>query len=506
MDRLFTYETSKMLEKLEMIEPEMCEDSYRNENYSTEGCVLEIQSENAKAYIKEIFCYMKKNWVEEECTVLGMMKELHRIAVTGEYSYLQAYDEIYYKSDVFERLFKESGYKEVIYACRLLRYYYLVNEKNHHPRKVWKEMEQINKKVCELGPVKKIDKKVKQSDSSEELTETEFMPAFRSHMDKHYIGQDLLKKKMCSVLDQWKYHDVRTTLLMIGPSGSGKNYMIETIRTFPDLGMPVISFDCSSLTPNGFNGADVSEIFKKVRGVTGKRRAMAWMTDSAPTEKCVVFLDEIDKILNANHDSHNENVNAMVQQQLLSALAGTETIEGVDTSKILFVLGGAFPRIDDLKKEKKRNPLGFNAPKECFVDVKESVREQIIAIGGETEFVGRIEDIVVLSKPTREDLKAILMDENIGAFTKKKKLYMDSGLDLDIEEDTVEAIVDLIVKEDAGARSVKNIMNQFADNQYFYDMKIGGFSGMKIHKGMLYGEAPIFVRGGDSSEKRAKLA
>lgn len=506
MDRLFTYETLKMLEKLEMIEPEMCEDSYKNENYSMESFVLEIQSENAKAYIKEIFCYMKQNWVEGECTVLGMMKELYRIAVTGEYSYLQAYDEISYKSDVFERLFKESGYKEVIYACRLLRYYYLVNEKNHHPRKVWKEMEQLNKKVCELGPVKKIDKKAKQPDSSKELTEMEFMLAFKSHMDKHYIGQDLLKKKMCSVLDQWKYHDVRTTLLMIGPSGSGKNYMIETIRSFPELKMPVVSFDCSSLTPNGFVGGDVNEIFKKIKSVTGKRRASALMTSSEPTEKCIVFLDEIDKVINFHHDSHGESVNAMVQQQLLSSLAGTETIEGVDTSKVLFILGGAFPRINDLKKEKGRNPLGFNASKKSTVDVKESVREQIIAIGGETEFVGRIEDIVVLSKPTREDLKAILMDENIGVFTKKKKLYMDSGLDLDIEEDTVEAIVDLIVKEDAGARSVKNIMNQFADNQYFYDMKIGGFSGMKIHKGMLYGEAPIFVKGGDSSEKRTKLA
>lgn len=417
MDRFFAYEPSDMLEKLKMIEPEMYEDSYSDERYG-----IETQSDNAKAYIKEIFCYMKKNWIEGECTVLGMMKkELHRIAVTGEYSYIQDYDETLYKSDVFEHLLKESGHKEVIYACRLLRYYYLVNEINQHLRKVWKEMEQLYKRICELGLVKKNAKKAKQSDSSRELTDIEFMFALRRYMDKYYIGQDLLKKKVCSVMDQWKYHDVRTTLLMMGPSGSGKNYMIETICTFPDLGMPVISFDCSLLTPNGFNGADVSEIFKKVRAITGRKRAMAWMTSSESIEKCIVFLDEIDKIINFNHDSRGESVNAMVQQQLLSALAGTETIEGIDTSKVLFILGGAFPRIDDLKKEKGRNPLGFNASKECAVGVKESVRKQIIAIGGEVEFVGRIDDIVKLSKPTREDLKAILMDENIGVLTKKKK-------------------------------------------------------------------------------------
>lgn len=64
--------------------------------------------------------------------------------------------------------------------------------------------------------------------------------------------------------------------------------------------------------------------------------------------------------------------------------------------------------------------------------------------------------------------------------------------------------IDLIVKENAGARSVKNIMNQFADNAYFYDMKVGGYSCMKIHKGMLQGEAPIFIKGGRYIENGAR--
>lgn len=337
----------------------------------------------------------------------------------------------------------------------------------------------------------------------------EFMSECHAHMDKYYVGQDFLKKKMCSVLTQWKYYDVRTTMLMIGPSGSGKNYLIETISSFPYLGMPVISYDCSALTPNGFSGADVSAIFKKVREVTRSGPLFEWMRRDSDRPgssdgKCIVYLDEIDKIINRNHDSRGDNINAMVQQQLLSALAGTETIEGVDTGKILFILGGAFPRIDELEKEKDRNPLGFNAATECKVNIKESVRDQMLAIGGEVEFIGRIEDIIRLHKLTRDELKTILMDEHIGIFTKKKKIYNDSGLDLIIEEDTVEAIVDLIVKENAGARSVKNIMNQFADNAYFYDMKVGGYSCMKIHKGMLQGEAPIFIKGGRYIENGAR--
>lgn len=146
----------------------------------------------------------------------------------------------------------------------------------------------------------------------------------------------------------------------------------------------------------------------------------------------------------------------------------------------------------------------FNAATECKVNIKESVRDQMLAIGGEVEFIGRIEDIIRLHKLTRDELKTILMDEHIGIFTKKKKIYNDSGLDLIIEEDTVEAIVNLIVKENADARSVKNIMNQFADNAYFYDMKVGGYSCMKIHKGMLQGEAPIFIKGGRYIENGAR--
>lgn len=501
MDKIFTCETDEMQEKLSEVEYEMREDSYHDC-----GSEADRTAYYARYYIKAVYEYIRGNYRAEECTVLRMIKELYRIAETGEYSYLQALDDIGFKDQVFERMTGESGRKEVLYAVRLLRYYYLVKEKKHHPGRDWNHMENVYGKVVGMGPLKKKEKKEQHSVKRRELPEEEFIPALRRHMDKNMVGQDVLKKKLCIMLYQWKYHDVRSTLLMVGASGSGKNHMIETIRSFPDLGFPVVSYDCSALTPNGFTGADVRDIFKKVRQAC-LRTAMADQSDRAgKIEKCIVFLDEVDKIINFNHDSRGESVNAMVQQQLLSSLAGTENIEGVDTSKILFILGGAFPRIDDLKKDKGKNPIGFNSASEICVDLKDSLRDQIIAIGGEVEFVGRIEDIVQMSRLTKDDLRSILMDENIGVFTEKKKLYQESGLDLEIEEDTIEAIVDLIEKEDAGARSAKNILNQFADSQYFYDMKVGGYSTMKIHKGMLSGEAPIFIRGGADSEKSIKYS
>ena len=501
MDKVFTLETNDMLDRLSEVEDEMREDSYHDC-----GSEADKTAYYARYYIKAVYEYIRKNYCEEECTVLRMIEELYRIAETGEYSYLQTLEDIGFKDQVFERMTGASGRKEVLYAARLLRYYYLVKEKKYQSDRIFDHMQNVCEKVEAMGPWKKKEKKDKNGVKKRELTEEEFIPALRRHMDKNMVGQDVLKKKLCITLYQWKYHDVRSTLLMIGPSGSGKNHMIETIRSFPDLGFPVVSYDCSALTPNGFTGADVRDIFKKVRQAC-LRTAMENQSDGGgKIEKCIVFLDEIDKIINFNHDSRGESVNAMVQQQLLSSLAGTENIEGVDTSKILFILGGAFPMIDDLKKDKGKNPVGFNSASEICADLKDSLRDQIIAIGGEVEFVGRIEDIVQMSRLTKDDLRSILMDENIGVFTEKKKLYRESGLNLEIEEDTIEAIVDLIEKEDAGARSAKNILNQFADSQYFYDMKVGGYNTMKIHKGMLSGEAPIFIRGGADSEKSIKYS
>ena len=494
MDKLFTYETYHMFEQLADVEEEMVEDSYHD-------CKSEIEdtADNARHYIESVFEYIKKYYRPEECTVLSVMKELYRIALTGEYAYLQDFDEIGSSNDVFEHVKEKSGCRGMLYAIRLLRYYYMLKEKRHHSRKTWEDINNVYMKIYGLASMKK---QANKNSNENELSEDEFIQALRSHMDKYMVGQDVLKKKLCTVLYQWKYYNVRTTLLMIGPSGSGKNHMIETIRSFPGLGFPVISYDCSSLTPNGFTGADVSEIYKKIRQVCSKPAISNRMSRNADKEeRCIVFLDEVDKIINFNHDSRGESVNALVQQQLLSSLAGTETIEGVDTSKVLFILGGAFPRINDLKKEKGMNSIGFNGRSDYKIELGESLRDQIIAIGGEVEFVGRIEDIVEMSKLTRDDLKSILMDENIGAFSRKKKIFQKSGLSLDIDEDTVDAIVDLIEKEDAGARSVKNIINQFADSQYFYDMKVGGYDSMRIHKGMLKGEAPIFTRGGGTCEK-----
>ena len=124
MDRLFTYETNHMMKMLEQIEDEMREESYP----VLDARVVRV-SRHAKDYIRGVFEYLKKRCCEEERSVLSIIRELYRVSVTGEYSYLQRLHEIRFRSSVFEHLEGESGYQEVLYAVRLLRYYYLLREK-----------------------------------------------------------------------------------------------------------------------------------------------------------------------------------------------------------------------------------------------------------------------------------------------------------------------------------------------------------------------------------------
>lgn len=514
MDKLFDYNTEDMMKQLGSVEEKMRECCYRDSTLD-----LETVSKYAKAYIRTIFTYMQKYFKSDMCTVLMIIKELQCIAgIDGYVSLKRMERDIGDEEDVYEYVRKKDGLQGVLYAAHLLRYYYIESEKDLNCNQSLHELEKNYKGVIvlvELEEKIRIEKtrhaETKAAKKKEKVAECEegaFMKALHKHMDKYYVGQEILKRKLCSVIAQWKYHNWRTTFLLIGPSGCGKNHMIETIRSFPGLEMPVISYDCSSITPTGFSGADVNEIFKKVKRLMYKDRKPAWLNletdkpENENSEKCIVYLDEIDKIINFNHDSRGESVNAMVQQQLLSALAGTETIEDIDTSKVLFILGGAFPRIKDLEKEIGTNPIGFRDDSECVLEFCETLREQIIAIGGEVEFVGRIEEIFQMSKLSRDDLKQILIDENIGVFAKKKKLYQNAGLTLEMDEDMIDAVLNMVEKENAGARSVINIMNQLADNRYFYDMKVEGYSVMRIHKGMLRGEAPVFSRVRNSTERK----
>lgn len=490
MDKLFTYDKKKLVSELKKVEPEMRETYYKGSRFNASKI-----STQAIGYISVLFEHMKKKYNPAELTVSNLIEELYRVGMTGEYTYALGIDELDKENETFSHLMGPGGCEGVLYAARLLRYYYYLNEKSRGDQVQWETINYLAKCATTLNPLSETKKKSEPAFEMKEqkFGENNFMEKLKLHLDKYYVGQEELKKQVVAALYLWLFHNQRTTLLMIGSTGSGKNYLIETIKSFAGMPVPVVSYDCSSLTPNGFAGADIRDVFRRVstemKGFKYPGSGIEGFADSPYRDRCIVYLDEIDKIINYNHDSNGENVNGTIQQQILSAIAGTEVIAGVNTSKVLFILGGAFPRIDDLDKNKRKS-AGFIKEEVAFTSC-ESIRDQIVAIGGERELVGRIEEIVKLKQLNREEFRAILLDKNIGVLTKAQELYRKVGLEIQVDDDVIEGILDLVEKEGSGARGVKNVVNQFASKKYFYDMKANGYQILHIHAGMLKGEPPI---------------
>ncbi len=476
MDRFFKYGISGVEFYLEKVELEMRERFYKEEEDEDK---LDAWAEKSMDYISAIYMYMSMHFADRELTVLNVLKQLFRLALTGEYSQYQELDQLVYEDEALKEINYLSFKNHVMYCARWLQYYYYVYELDKHSGKDWKAIVALMKDFDMLAAMRKpIVKKPKEK--KEELPQEEFVPALRDHLDRYMIGQDTLKKKICMLLYLWIYYGERTNFMIVGPTGSGKNHIINTIASFPNLGRTIISYDCSQLTPNGFTGSSVNEIMKRLKAACEKAKR--------PVAGSIVYLDEVDKIINFNHDSRGENVNAMVQQQMLSLLAGTEP----DAEEVLFICGGAFPRIEDLKKETKKG-IGFGGQEEEVINFDSSLRDQICQIGCEAEFMGRIGEIIQLEKLNRQELKQILTDKEIGVIPQKVKSYAATGVHLCVEEDVIEHILDRIVKEDLGARSVKNVMNELADSKYLYDVLMKKSNKLVIHKGMLYGDEPIFL-------------
>lgn len=495
MDHLFTKDADQAMEALRELEPEMREQYYKHTSYDDQE--MEELSGYAYDYIRPVFNYMKYTYKEEKQTVRELMVNLYKTLVTGEFAWYESIGKLNYVNQVFDDILSIEGYEKMSYTANLLYYYYQVREKrsdsstdqyatqcvfrNFLRMPKYRTDKRDDRRKGDTGEKQKKNQKMEQKMKQDEAA---FMKNLKEHMDRYVVGQERLKKKLCVLLYNWKYQQVRSNLLMVGPSGSGKNYIMETIKSFPGLDMTLTTFDCSQLTASGFAGASVNDTLKKFK--------TEYENQHPAMEEGIIYLDEVDKIINTNYDSHDDNVNAVVQQQLLSAVAGTETFSGIDTKRILFILGGAFPRIQDLEKY-ERKPAGFTDASQ-ITDLKKGLREKLLAIGGEHEFIGRIQNIEQMNLLTRAELREILLRPEIGELKRMQQLYKKSGFILEVEEEVIEAVLDMAEHDPAGARSVKNILNQLVDASYFFDMKVHGYNKIIIHKGMLYGEPPYFQK------------
>ncbi len=179
----------------------------------------------------------------------------------------------------------------------------------------------------------------------------------------------------------------------------------------------------------------------------------------------------------------------------MNFLIGTTTIEGLDTSKILFVLGGAFEELYEYEKARKKI-IGFTSDEDAGNSIIETstIRDNMLRCGVQKEFLGRIDSIIRLKKLTELELKCILLHPNHGIIAKKRKEYKLMGLDLEFSKDLIQEIIKMALDEDLGARGVSSIIESILQNYDFYMLKHGEkYNYMYLDLEVLEGGLPQFA-------------
>jgi ATP-dependent Clp protease ATP-binding subunit ClpX len=304
----------------------------------------------------------------------------------------------------------------------------------------------------------------------------------KAQLDEYVVGQEHAKKAMAvAVYNHYKRitsdcaDDIeieKSNMLMIGPTGSGKTYLVKTLARLLDV--PLAITDATSLTEAGYIGDDIESVVSKLLAAADN--------DVERAEKGIIFIDEIDKIAKKRNSSQRDVSGESVQQGLLKLLEGSEVevpvgansknamvpLKTVNTKNILFICGGAFPDLDDIIKERlsKQATMGFNSQLRDTFEKDEHLLEKVTiedlrVFGMIPEFIGRLPIIFTLKGLDQDMLIQILKEPRNAILKQYQKLLLLDEVKLNFDEGALEAIAKKALEKDTGARALRAIIEEF---------------------------------------------
>lgn len=345
------------------------------------------------------------------------------------------------------------------------------------------DLSDLTNQIPKRQKVKK--KKPKEEEKKEPAFDLHSIPAphkIKASLDNYVIGQEHAKKvisvavynhyKRVATGTQDEIEIEKSNMLMIGPTGSGKTYLVKTLAKLLDV--PLAIADATSLTEAGYIGDDIESVVSKLLAAADN--------DVEKAERGIIFIDEIDKIAKKKNTNQRDVSGEAVQQGMLKLLEGAEIevpvgatsknamvpMVTVNTKNILFICGGAFPGLEDIIKERlnKQAAIGFRADLKDKYDNDPNILEKVTlddirTFGMIPEFIGRLPIVFTLQGLTKEMLVKILKEPKNAILKQYQKLLALDEVKLEFDDEALAAIAEKALERKTGARALRAIIEEF---------------------------------------------